>query len=240
MRLGNGWLEPCHLVGAAAVAERAVTSGLTVRVHGPSDRNRANYAARMRLGSVLAALGADHDLPTVRENDLRTELFELMRLRTEADARALAQLVADKVEAHDPKAAYVLWECISELGINIKDHAQAAGFGAAQTLRASGQVLFAIADSGVGLRATLAVRGAATDRDGLSLALAGASRLDGPDRGRGLTTTLSALGEVGGNLFLASGIASAQATTASRRHGRLATAFRGTIVQGRVPTAPLT
>ncbi len=239
LRLGNGWLEPCHLVGAAAVAERASTAGLAVRVHGPSQRHQANYAARMRLGAVLADLGVAHDLPTVREKDLSTELFEVMRLQTEGDARALAELVAAKVEPQHPKAAYVLWECISEMGINVRDHAQAPGFGAAQTLPTAGEVLFAVADSGVGLRATLALHGAVTDRDGISLALSGLSRLADPDRGRGLTTTLSALGEVGGELYLASGSASARATTTSRQHGLLTAAYPGTLVQGRVPCGRL-
>lgn len=236
LRLGGGWLHPCHLVGAAATAELACAAGPLTVVR-PNDFNRANYAARMRLGQVLDELGADHDLPVVRENDLSTELFEIRRLRTEDDARGLARLVADKIEPVDPRAAGVLWESITEIGINVRDHAESAGWGAAQTMSAAQEVLFAIADCGLGLLETLRGRGATTHRDGLALALSGTSRHDAADRGRGLTSTLSAVSGLGGDLYVVSGTATVTATTNDRRHLELARPFQGTLVQGRVPTA---
>lgn len=236
LRLGDGFLEPCHLVGAAAVAERHVTGGTALQVVAPVEVDKANYASRMRLGGVLDALGVSHDLRKVRENDLRSNLFEVMGLDTEDDVRALARLVFDRVEPDDAGAAHVLWEGITEVGINIREHAGVRGYGAAQFMPASGDVLFAVADGGLGLLGTLGGRGARTDAEALRLALAGTSRLDDPDRGRGLVSTLDAVSALGGELYVASGGASVQATTSSRRHGQVYDAYGGTLLQGRVPT----
>lgn len=55
--------EPIGLVGIAAFAERALRDDDRVVVTIPDDPNVANYLSRMRLGAVLAALGAEHALP---------------------------------------------------------------------------------------------------------------------------------------------------------------------------------
>lgn len=236
LRLGNGFLEPCHLVGVAALAERHVAGGDPLQVVAPSDGSTSNYASRMRLGRVLDALGVGHAFSPVRENDLRSNLIEVVRLDDGHDVRALAKLVHDRVEGEDADAAHVLWEGITEVGINIREHAKVSGYGAAQFMPASGDVLFAVADGGPGLLGTLGGRGARTDADALRLALAGTSRLDGPDRGLGLMSTLDAVAALGGELYVASGAASVVATRGRRRHGRVGDAFGGTLLQGRVPT----
>lgn len=226
------WLRPLHLCTIAAVAARCCSTNTTFRLTGPSDRSVANYAARMRLGRALEGLGAAHDLPSVRERDLRGELLELSELRSPDETRALAALVRDKVEPHDQAAAHALWESLAEIGGNVTDHSQSTGFAAAQSFR-DGRIHFAVADAGVGLRATLTHRGARTDRDALQLALSGTSRHIGdPDRGTGIPTTLRHVSELDGSLYIASGGASVRATSAGRAHGELPSVFRGTVLEG--------
>ena len=191
----------------------------------------------MDLGRALEQVGAVHELPPVRGRRVRTELLEVRQLRTSADARSLAHLVHDSVAPIDPLAAEALWECLTELGANVQEHAGSVGYAAAQTLRSSGEVLFAVVDAGAGLQATLARRGATTDRQGVDLALAGTSRLDRPDRGRGLPTTLELVEELAGGLYIASGTAATSAAAGRRREHVLDQAFPGTLVQGRVRTA---
>ncbi len=194
----------------------------------------------MHLGRVLDVMGAEHDLPRVRERDLAGDLLEVRELRTAQDARSLAQVVHGKTVSRDEDVAEALWEAITELGANVQDHArrpggpETPGFCAAQSIPATGEVRFAVADSGRGLLATLASRGAHDDRDAIVLALSGTSRLDQPDRGRGLPNTLELVTEFGGDLYVASGAASTMATSARRVHKALHTPFPGTLVQGRV------
>ena len=232
--LGDTWLEPRDLAGAAALASRYRRAGTPFRVHvGPS---LAGYASRMRLGRVLEELGAAHDLPSVTARPRATDLLEVTRLRTGDDARALAALVHEQVRAVDAAAAGALWECLTELGANVQEHADAIGYAAAQTRPSTGEVLFAVVDAGRGLRATLAHRGAATDLQGIELALSGTSRLAEPDRGRGLPSTLRLVRELAGSLYLATGEAATRAGAGASETSVLAEPFPGTMVQGRVRT----
>lgn len=239
--LGVRFLEPRHLVGVAAVAHRRRADGQEVFVHRPPDNEKANYASRMHLPQILDSVDARHDLPTVRERRLGGHLLEVTLMRTASDARSLAELVHGKVAPTDIRIADALWESLTELGANVQDHATAhemaavPGFCAAQMMPRSGEVVFAVADAGVGLLRTLAGRNASSDREALVLALSGTSRLDEPDRGRGLPNALDLISELGGELYLATGTASATATSRGRIHGVLGTPFRGTLIQGRVP-----
>ena len=241
IRLGDAFLEPKHLAGLAAAAHRLRARG-PVRVHGPQESEKAHYASRMRVGRVLDDVGARHDLGRVEERDRSGELLEVTLLRTAADARRLAALVHGKVAPTDPAAAAALWEGLTELGANVQDHAaagaaEASGFCAAQTMPSNGDVLFAVADSGLGLMRTLTRRGARSDRDAIVMALAGTSRLDGADRWRGLRTTLDMVSELGGHLYVASGRASVYATSREQDHRVVDAGYAGTIVQGFLPAA---
>jgi hypothetical protein len=207
--LGDTFLEPKHLAGLAAAAHRLRRRG-PVRVHGPRESEKAHYAARMRVGRALDAVGVRHDLARVQERDRSGELLEVTLLRTADDARRLAALVHAKVAPTDAQAAEALWEGLTELGENVQDHAAAgardsSGFCAAQTMPTNGDVLFAVADSGVGLLSTLLRRGARNDREAIVMALAGTSRLDDAGRGRGLRTTLDMVSGLGGHLYVGVG-----------------------------------
>ena len=233
--LRDGWLQPAHLVGVAALAQ-ACAGALRLRV-GPT---RTSYAARMHLGVVLSALGAQHELPSVPERARERDLLEVTPLTSADGTRRLAELVRGKVAERDERAADALYECLTELGANVQEHSGTTGFAAAQTLVRRREVLFAVADSGRGLAGTLASRGARTDAQALQLALRGVSRLDAPDRGLGLRTMTGLVDRLGGSLALVSGAASAVAAGPDEQHREARTPFAGTLVQGRISLADRT
>jgi len=230
--LRDGWLQPGHLVGVAALAQSCASRGRPFRLAvGPT---RTSYASRMHLGAVLSQLGAGHALPPVPERARERDLLEVTPLVSPDGTRRLAALVRDKVLAQDPEAAGALYACLTELGLNVQEHAGTTGFAAAQTLLRREEVLFAVADCGRGLAGTLALRGATNDREAVELALRGVSRLDAPDRGLGLRTMVALVGRLGGSLSLISGGAVALAGRAGVRYRESRTPFAGTLVQGRV------
>jgi hypothetical protein len=228
------WVDPVHLVSVAAEAEAAHRSGLAFRLHGPSAPDRARYAARMRLGDVVASLGGTHDLPAVTSTDRSEHLVEVARLRTSVDVVELAALVHNRVAELDAELAHALHQGVAEIGQNVCDHAQSVGFVAAQTIPRRGELRFAGADPGVGLQATLRGHGADSDQRAIDLALHGVSRLG--HRGTGLPDTVRAVTRLGGYFYLASGVASVMLTR-SRHASSEGPGFAGTLVEGRVPTA---
>ncbi|WP_298803432.1 hypothetical protein [uncultured Pseudokineococcus sp.] len=235
---GCRWVDPAHLVGVAALAARHAGAGARLRVVGPSRPDQRRYAARMHLGRVLDELGVEHDLrDVVPEADRALDLLEVRPVATEADALALARLVHARTAPGDPVAAEALFTGVAELAANVADHAQATGYVAAQVLPAAGCVRFAVADGGLGLRSTLAGRGARGARHALHLALDGTSRLDDPTRGVGLVTVVHEVGRLRGSLFLASGSAAVRtsrppsARRPVRTDGVLRSPFGGTLVE---------
>jgi hypothetical protein len=231
---GLSWLDPLHLVGVAASAHLAARQGSRLRLTGLG-AEQAGYAARMHLGQLLDRFGAEHELPVVRERDLRGRLLELCELRTREDVRVLTELVFDRVAAEDAEVAHALHLALAEVGGNVCDHSQTIGFMAAQTIPELGVLRFAVADSGVGLFSTLARRGATDDRSALGMALSGTSRSTEPGHGTGLPTTVAIVSSLGGQILLASGTAATTATARGRLHRQLDAGFAGTIFEGSVP-----
>lgn len=226
------WCDPLHLAATAALAAHHVSTGSTVSVRGPADPDARSYAARMRLGRTLDTLDVRHDLPFVRERDRSGDLLEVRRVHDEGDALRLARLVARRARAEDPEASGTLFACVVEMALNVAEHSGTTGYVAAQTLPRQGWMRFAVADAGVGLRATLARHGAVDDRDAVRLALSGASRLPGPQRGTGLPTTRRELVQAGGALLLASGTAALVADETGDAVHPTEPPFPGTLVQG--------
>ena len=226
------WCDPLHLAGAAALASRHGQDGGTVRVVGPTDPEARSYAARMRLGRILDGLGVAHDLPVARGHDRRADLLEVRPVRDEGDAVRLARLVARRARPEDRVASSTLFACVVEMALNVAEHSGVTGYVAAQTLPRQGWMRFAVADTGVGLRATLAARGAADDLAATLLALSGTSRLPGLERGTGLPTTRRELLRADGWLLLASGTASVLAAADGQAVSEVRRAFPGTLVQG--------
>ncbi|HEV2886090.1 MAG TPA: hypothetical protein VGX49_04205 [Jatrophihabitans sp.] len=232
---GVSWLDPLHLVGAAAIAQLAAARGSRLRLSGLRG-NPAGYASRMHLGAIVEHFGGSHDLPaSQRELDRSDTLLEVTELATGSDVRQLSGLVHDRVAGYDADIAHALYTALAEIGSNVCEHSGTVGFMAAQTLRSQRVLRFAVADAGVGLLGTLAGQGAEDDRMAITMALSGTSRNQGPGRGTGLPTAVSVVSRLGGAVLLASGSALATANARGRRHGELAQPFVGTMFEGWVP-----
>ncbi len=228
------WLDPLHLVGVATHALLAQRAGSRLLLTGLPE-NQAYYAARMHLGQIIELFGGEHDLPEVNERDLHDSLLEIHPLRSPRDVERLSELVYLRVAEHNEAAARALHLAIGEVGSNVCQHARSVGFMAAQTLADRGVLRFAVADAGVGLRATLAPLGAADDQQAVRLALSGERHRREPGRGYGLPSTVRIITELEGELLLASGLAATRVDPAGGMERRLDVAFTGTIFEGAVP-----
>jgi hypothetical protein len=231
-------VPPAALVAAAAQAHRAHAEGVPFHLHGPTHAEPAHYAARMRLGRVLAELDAVHDLPTVREHDRQEDLIEVIRLDSVHAVERLARLVYRKVLPRGGDLAVALHRSVAEVGENVLDHSGTIGYLAAQTLPRRRELLIAIADSGVGMLATLAHRGIDSHEAAIALATQErVSRYDEPDRGRGLPSALRLIGRESGSLYIASGTAAIRHFPSTRRYSEVDAVYQGTIVEARIPLA---
>jgi len=228
------WLDPLHLVGVATHALLAQRAGSRLLLTGLPE-NQAYYAARMHLGRIIELFGGEHDLPEVNERNLHGSLLEIHPLRSPRDVERLSELVYLRVAEHNEAAARALHLAIGEVGSNVCQHARSIGFMAAQTLAERGVLRFAVADAGVGLRATLAPLGAADDQQAVQLALSGERRRREPGRGYGLPSTVRIITELQGELLLASGLAASRVSPAGSMERQLDVAFTGTIFEGSVP-----
>lgn len=232
---GAAFLEPAHLVGAAAEAEAARRAGRPFVLRPPTADGTSNFACRMRLGRALRALGYDDPLGTVRENPLGGELLEVTALAS-GTAASLAGLVSEKVRGpHGHRIADTLFQSTAEIGQNAEAYAGAIGYAAAVTVPRRRELLIAVADRGVGFVGTLAVKGASNDGEALRLALQGVSSRDGRG-GSGVRHTLEAVRLLGGSCLLVSGEA-AVTVRGGRQSGPTATSRRygGTLFQASIP-----
>lgn len=232
------WVPPSIMVATAALAHRAQLEGVAFRLRGPVGREPGHYAARMRLGRVLTELGAVHDLPAAREHDRQEDLIEVVALDSSGAVERLARMVYRKVLPRGRELATALHRSVGEVGQNVMDHSGTVGYLAAQTLPRRHELLIAIADAGVGMRATLARRGAGSDEAAIALATQErVSRYDEPDRGRGLPSALRLIGGQAGSLYIASGTAAIRHFPTTRRYLHAPAGFDGTIVEARIPIA---
>ncbi len=231
------WLDPLHLVGIAAEAHQAQQAGSRLRLVGVQ-ADQANYAARMHVGRIIELFGGEHELPEVTERDQHDSLLEVRPLRNPEDVAELTELVYHRVAVSDPTAAHALHVALGEVGENVCQHAQSIGFMAAQTIAEHGVLRFAVADSGVGLRTTLAGLGAADDLGAIELALAGIRRWQQPGHGYGLPRTVEIITQLQGEMLLASGLAARKIETGRVFDRTLDRPYLGTIFEGSVPAHP--
>jgi hypothetical protein len=230
------WVRPAVMVGVAALAHRAAGEGGTFELRAPTRPEPAGYAARMRLGRVLADLGVRHDLPDSRERDQREHLIEVTEVDGDPAAARLAGLVFRKLRPLDARLARALHDSVAEIGANAPEHSGTIGFMAAQTLPRRNELLLAVADAGVGIRATLARRGAEDDERAIELATRErVSQFDEPDRGSGLPTAIRLVTGQRGSLYIATGTASIRHFGSTRRYLATDRPFPGTILEVRIP-----
>jgi hypothetical protein len=205
------FVDPAGLVVLAVAAERAAGSGRAVRFTPPADPDVAGYLNRMRLGAQLAALGVDADLPAVQERRQGHRLVELRRFDGEAGLDAVAAaLVGTYVDDH-PELVQPLYAALDEMARNVLEHsARSHGYVALQRYDARGDIAFAVADSGIGLRRRLATRIAVPD-DRTAVVRAAqvhVTSIGRPGRGRGIGRVIAITGAHGGSVTLTSGTAS--------------------------------
>jgi len=233
---GVRWMGPLMLVGVAALAQGVHRRGQWLHLLDVDDEAKT-YAARMGLGVIIERYDGRHCLPRRTRSGSSQTLLELSQVTRSEDAREWAQLVrARAVGRAGAAAADSLFTGLAEIGENIVLHSQTEGFVAAQTYAATGEIRFAVADTGVGLRATLSARGARSHIGALRLALVGTSRFRDGAHGYGMPTTRDLIERVGGRMLLASGAyaVAIQGGTATYRR----TGFPGTIFEGSLPAVP--
>lgn len=229
------FIRPAHLVGIAAKAHRAHQRGLDFVLIGPDNDDVASYAARMRLDDALDSVGALHTLSRGRSRNRRSDLLEVTQINTADDVERLARLVYDKVVDTSRRRAAALHKSLGELGSNVIQHAGSAGFLAAQTMPTLSELRLAVGDGGHGLKATLHALAPADDGEAIALALTGASRFKDPTRGTGLPSTLEAIRDLHGTLYIGSGQAAMNVSRSAGRPREGSARFRGTLIEAKIP-----
>lgn len=222
-----------HLVVTTALAHAHRARGTRLRVLAPAGREGQRYASRMHLGHHLDRLAVEHNFPAVHERNRAEDLLEVRAVASDADALALASLLADKVRPSSPDGAQALFSCVAEMADNVAVHSGSTGFVVAQTYPSSQTVIFAVADAGMGMRASLAAVGTFNDKDALHEGLSGRSRL-GRHSGQGLATTRRTLLALDGAMFAASGTASTFMTTMGTQDRTPPVPFNGTVINGTI------
>lgn len=225
------------LVEVAARAEHHRRQGTDVLVLAPTDADVAYDLARMRLGRVLTELGADHDLPYLRERDRGGPLLGLTYFESTGHSDELAATLYHRVAAEAPAAARALYTALCEVGQNVSEHAEVpGGWVAAQAVRRGGPLSFAVGDAGIGMWRSLAARGATDDAEALEMALdRGLSRFATAGHGNGLVETCRLVTARRGRVHLASGTAARTVSPTRRRTTRPAAPVPGTLVGCSLP-----
>ena len=208
------WVGPATIVGLAAFLDRETRTGRSAVVSSPENFDLACYLSRMGMGRLLDEMRITHDFPVVRADPKinARALVELGRFRNESDVTQIIELLTYRDLPDELRD--VMCTLISEMGNNVPQHAQVEhGYIAAQVINDGATLRLAVADTGVGMLATLRPRDATTDMGALKLALAGVSESTEPGRGRGIPAMRSAIGDWGGQAVLLSGGAMARVTS---------------------------
>lgn len=213
------FVDPFGLVMAACAGERAGRAG-QVSYRLPTDPSASHYCVRMGLvealakGGGLEPDGAPGSFATYDRSDVLAELHRLDGWGPETPP--VAGLVYDRL-AERSGPAEAAFCCVAEACNNVGDHAESAGYAAAQVYKrgsADERVVLAIGDPGRGMARSLAARhGDLADSAAIRLVVEqGASSTR--DVGTGIGSMVSIVDDLGGTLVLWSG------TAALRRHGR--------------------
>ena len=230
------WVEPIGLVAVAAFVEGQVRRGRRVRLRAPRRPELARYLSRMRLGRVLDAVRAEHDLPAVSEWDTGTRLVELRRFTGAREPDELARMLLERTR-EVPAVASALHQCVAEIGGNVPEHSgQPWGYVAVQTTFRDTVVQFAVGDAGRGVAAGFAPRRRLTDEQGVELALErGVSRTGLVGHGRGLQKARRLVTGMRGNVHMVSGTAHRTTFAGSTSYGSATHGYPGTLLQGSFP-----
>lgn len=248
------WAPPVVIAGVAAQAHRATSQGRQVSFTAPEASDVSAYLSRMHLGKALDDLGVMHDLPKVNERDQKGNLVELRRFSSEADGEELGGIVHDRLRdmSHvNGQVAEAMHEALIEIATNTAIHAEVThGYAIAQTYPGKNEIVFAVADGGIGLMESLSRNEnhkPVDDGNAIELAvIRNVSGFSDANRGYGLAQVVRDAAEFGGRVEIASGGASAVHTIASEDDAvttasytrTLSTPYNGVIVQASIPWEP--
>ena len=239
---GISFVVPVSIVILASRMSLLRQNGIEVQIIAPRNPDVANYLSRMGLLELCEQLGGIQcSVPLVRSSPQASRLLEVTPFQKPEDLDELALQVSDHMPAGTSEATQSLLTCIYEVGQNVPQHAQSQyGFAAAQYYPRKGSYLFAIGDSGLGLRATLGSKYAPQDdTDAIRLAVAeGVSRKNG-NRGKGLHTTRRILTGQAGSLTVISGKTSVTYSDpeSEPREFKSGRGGPGTLISGMLPSS---
>jgi anti-sigma regulatory factor (Ser/Thr protein kinase) len=232
---GPQFLRPHHFVALACSVHRCGATALTIPEHLHS------YAARMQLWQCIGL-----PPPTkVNERNPGGKFHPLSRITSEASAQALADEMLAVFRASgttDASTLNALSGALSEIFSNCFFHAEAnaplCGLACAQTWPAHNLAQVAVADIGIGIRASLSANTSYTARLEAENACAMATELFvtskpppvGRHSGYGLTLAKQLMERHGGNFLVMSEAEGFRATQHGSQDRTLPTARRGTIV----------
>jgi hypothetical protein len=187
---------------------------------------------------LLPSLHATHVTVDARHLTF-TEPLGLVAMASFAEAASRAGRRVVMLRPDDEAVGRYLTR-ICEAGQNVAHHSgNDRGFFAAQATHGGSQLLFAVGDSGRGMRATLEARGATSDADALRLGLTPKVTGTGdPGRGRGLPDVAAQLVGTGGQLHVLPGNATLTVTSRARSRTAASFGYTGTLLQGTVLVAP--
>lgn len=228
------FIEPSGLVALAAICETAAEAGTPVEIVPPRSSDCSNYLERMGLGEAWESMGIDNPLRSVTRGHVES-LSELRRFRGEGDLTNVAETIIRLYREAGGEIAEPLYQALFETAANAVEHSQVGGgWVALQQFPQRGQVAVAIADAGIGLRASLA---APTDAQSIARAAhKHESAHIEPGRGRGITSVINLTRDYGGYVAYVTGDATGVFTNGhwdprvTQASGRL----RGTLVETRL------
>lgn len=155
------FVRPVGLVVLAALLDCAGTQGWPVTLVPPGNQNAASYLSRMGLGDIADEAGCSHGLPTVAKRDPQDRFVELRRFGANDPADGLIDMIEARLDewGDDGILKGMLYDNFYELALNVEEHAMRPGFLSAQYYPQKNRVAFAVADWGIGIRASLSSAG---------------------------------------------------------------------------------
>lgn len=215
--------SPLDLVGIAAWAARLHHDGAPVEFTLPDDGDVRRYLVRMDLVAQLCKAGVvvKGQVPSVRRADRADVLLEVRRIFSPPDVENFCDAAYELARQHTPdRSAAAGAKMLGELLDNAVTHAGSpvGVYAATQVHQRSGNLEFAVADGGIGIRAHLArnpsfrnLTAAQALRAALQPGVTGTSE----KRGNGLPDLLTTACGFGGQLLLRSEHGYAQVMAAS-------------------------
>lgn len=233
------WICPATLVSLAAFLDRELLrEGRNVKVVAPSDEDLSRYISRMGFARLLDDMGIGHNFGSVRANtDLNAKsLVEVSRFSKVSEVEELIAILTYR--DLPPALRDVMCEMLSEMAINVPQHARVEhGFLAAQVMDRGHTLKLSVADSGVGLFATLQPHGAESGRHAIQMALEGATESQRIGGGRGIRSMAEAVAASRGRAFLLSGQDMVTITSTGRAPWLHRHAYPGTVFDASLPIA---